>query len=49
MDYKDVFAAIIKEAVNADLVDWYVDMYFSGSWHTFADAFRKEFGKKLFD
>lgn len=49
MDYKDVFASIIKEAVNVDLVDWYVDTYFGGNWHTFEDEFRKEFGRNLFD
>ena len=49
MDYTDVFASIIKEAVNADLADWYVDMYFAGNWRTFEAEFRKEFGKNLFD
>lgn len=49
MDYTDVFASIIKEAVNADLVDWYVDTYFGGNWHTFEDEFRREFGRNLFD
>lgn len=49
MDYKDVFASIIKEAVNTDLVDWYVDTYFGGNWHTFEDEFRREFGRNLFD
>ena len=49
MDYTDVFARIIKEAVNADLADWYVDTYFCGNWHMFEDAFRREFGKNLFD
>ena len=49
MDYTDVFASIIKEAVNADLADWYVDTYFYGNWNMFEDAFRREFGKNLFD
>lgn len=49
MDYKDVFASIIKEAVNADLVDWYVNTYFGGNWHTFEDESRREFGRNLFD
>ena len=49
MGYIDVFASIIKETVNADLVNWYVDTYFCDNWYMFEDAFHKEFGKNLFD
>ena len=49
MHYTDVFASIIKEAVNDDQAHWYVDTYFSGNWHMFEDAFRREFSKNLFD
>lgn len=47
MNYKEVFAEIIKDAFNNDLAAWYIDFYFNGNTALFADEFRKEFGMNL--
>ena len=47
MKSKEVFAEIIKDAFNNDLVEWYIDVYFNGNTALFADEFRKEFKTEL--
>lgn len=49
MNYKEIFAEIIKDAFNNDLAEWYIEVYFNGNTALFADEFRKEFGINLID
>ena len=47
MNYKEIFAEIIRDAFNNDLAEWYIEVYFNGNTAPFADEFRKEFGINL--